>query len=605
MSKRSRDKGSIPNKNIADRNQKNSSPLFDSVIGKDILNKQQADLLEKDEKLREEIKAIVDGYHQKAKALDELKNEYESKILELRTEENILLENRNNLDDKQSILLKMENEHRKEESKLNEDKAEFEEEKAEFTNRLLQFRQEQAELEKKRISAKLGFEDEKANVLAEQKQALQALADKHQDRIVSLSEQIEKREMSIEAREQALVERESKLAEQNHEALVKLKIEWAIEQEKQKKALDAKLNEYYKDKQNLEDEKTNLDQQKNELVLKEDRIENRVRTEFRLKLQSLEQDNKYLKQHYDNALEEIKKLKTGLLEFADLRRELADNDVESIQIELEKLRNEKRSLKKELAERRDEGMEEENQRLETLVTKLEEELYELRREHEEAISELYANRLSSNEKRHLQQEKRILEAHNQALNISIEHLAKQLDELKGQDKNNLAFKALNKMDEVYRSAAINLQPVPDLRDFADIMQANIARQGFDYNIQDIRLFIAGLAMSKLHLLQGISGTGKTSLARTFARAINNVSEDEKEEAPEAYEKLILDSLNGDATNFAHWDEVAASWKFVDPIRQMWDKEKIHFPTYKSNTMGPKESFDLPMKDGKRWIWNPE
>ena len=87
--------------------------------------------------------------------------------------------------------------------------------------------------------------------------------------------------------------------------------------------------------------------------------------------------------------------------------------------------------------------------------------------------------------------------------------------------------------------------------------------------------------------------------------IHYLSEDEKEEAPEAYEKLILDSLNGDATNFAHWDEVAASWKFVDPIRQMWDKEKIHFPTYKSNTMGPKESFDLPMKDGKRWIWNPE
>ena len=40
-----------------------------------------------------------------------------------------------------------------------------------------------------------------------------------------------------------------------------------------------------------------------------------------------------------------------------------------------------------------------------------------------------------------------------------------------------------------------------------------------YSERDLRCFLGGLAMSRLHLLQGISGTGKTSLPIAFARAI--------------------------------------------------------------------------------------
>ncbi|MCY8689680.1 glucose-6-phosphate dehydrogenase, partial [Bacillus spizizenii] len=57
--------------------------------------------------------------------------------------------------------------------------------------------------------------------------------------------------------------------------------------------------------------------------------------------------------------------------------------------------------------------------------------------------------------------------------------------------------------------------------------------------------------------------------------------------PEAYEKLIHDCLLGDATNFAHWDEVALSWNFVDSISETWAANKILSPNYESGTMGPK------------------
>ncbi len=76
-------------------------------------------------------------------------------------------------------------------------------------------------------------------------------------------------------------------------------------------------------------------------------------------------------------------------------------------------------------------------------------------------------------------------------------------------------------------------------------------------------------------------------------------------SPEAYEKLILDCLKGDATNFTHWDEVATSWQIVDGIRDYWDNENPKLPTYPAGSMGPIESFELIEKDNRHWIWQPD
>lgn len=74
--------------------------------------------------------------------------------------------------------------------------------------------------------------------------------------------------------------------------------------------------------------------------------------------------------------------------------------------------------------------------------------------------------------------------------------------------------------------------------------------------------------------------------------------------PEAYEKLLLDVLNGDETHFAHWGEVAASWKYVDFIREAWNKDLENIPFYTACSMGPKEADDLLAKDNQKWLYNP-
>ena len=76
-------------------------------------------------------------------------------------------------------------------------------------------------------------------------------------------------------------------------------------------------------------------------------------------------------------------------------------------------------------------------------------------------------------------------------------------------------------------------------------------------------------------------------------------------SPEAYEKLFLDVLNGDGTNFSHWEEAARAWELIDVIRQAWDADQTDMPTYPARTMGPKAAFDLLAKDGKTWAWQPD
>lgn len=82
------------------------------------------------------------------------------------------------------------------------------------------------------------------------------------------------------------------------------------------------------------------------------------------------------------------------------------------------------------------------------------------------------------------------------------------------------------------------------------------------------------------------------------------SEETISDSPEAYEKLILDVILGDETHFAHWGEVSQSWKFVDTIKDAWDVSGDSIPFYPSDSMGPKEAFDLLERDNRYWIWNP-
>lgn len=83
------------------------------------------------------------------------------------------------------------------------------------------------------------------------------------------------------------------------------------------------------------------------------------------------------------------------------------------------------------------------------------------------------------------------------------------------------------------------------------------------------------------------------------------NEEEISRTPEAYEKLILDVLKGDSSHFAHYEEVAASWKYVDSIKKAWENSSDDLNFYEIGTDGPEEADQLLEKDGNHWIWHKE
>ncbi len=70
--------------------------------------------------------------------------------------------------------------------------------------------------------------------------------------------------------------------------------------------------------------------------------------------------------------------------------------------------------------------------------------------------------------------------------------------------------------------------------------------------------------------------------------------------PEAYERLLLDAMSGDATLFARRDEVEEAWKFVDAIRAEWEKSGDDLALYAAGTWGPTEADELIKRFGATW-----
>jgi glucose-6-phosphate 1-dehydrogenase len=71
------------------------------------------------------------------------------------------------------------------------------------------------------------------------------------------------------------------------------------------------------------------------------------------------------------------------------------------------------------------------------------------------------------------------------------------------------------------------------------------------------------------------------------------------QSPEAYERLILDAMRGDATLFTRNDEVEAQWRIIDPILEAWEKDDSPLPTYAAGSQGPEEANSI-LAPGHRW-----
>ena len=83
------------------------------------------------------------------------------------------------------------------------------------------------------------------------------------------------------------------------------------------------------------------------------------------------------------------------------------------------------------------------------------------------------------------------------------------------------------------------------------------------------------------------------LDMSFAKAFGAPS-------PEAYERLLMDAVRGNASLFMRRDEVEAAWRFVDPIRDAWAQSGEGPRPYNAGSWGPAASIALIERDGRTW-----
>jgi glucose-6-phosphate 1-dehydrogenase len=71
--------------------------------------------------------------------------------------------------------------------------------------------------------------------------------------------------------------------------------------------------------------------------------------------------------------------------------------------------------------------------------------------------------------------------------------------------------------------------------------------------------------------------------------------------PDAYERLLLDTLRGDTSLFTRSDGIETAWRLIDPIPQNWESATVPaLAIYEPGSWGPAESDRFLARDGHVW-----
>jgi glucose-6-phosphate 1-dehydrogenase len=74
------------------------------------------------------------------------------------------------------------------------------------------------------------------------------------------------------------------------------------------------------------------------------------------------------------------------------------------------------------------------------------------------------------------------------------------------------------------------------------------------------------------------------------------------EQPEAYETLLEDVIEGNATLFMRADQVEAAWEIIQPVLESWKtRSPVDFPNYAPGSWGPEDAEALIARDGHNWV----
>jgi len=345
------------------------------------------------------------------------------------------------------------------------------------------------------------------------------MLDKFETDKVGLLKKLELRKSELEKEIEELSRSKNSLSKED-KTLIEERLQELSQQENElaNQALDLKQEKIKIERKQKLAELTEEDTEKFKFSLRKE-----VRNEFLQQISSAENQIQLLKQQIQKYTEAESQLLTQISAFNNLQRQFGDSSADQIVNQLQHYKLRVAELTQELDGKP-------SQQIESLYKELKKQYESLEQEHNNVQAELqenkalrYKNQMSVIELEQIEKQKQAISKHNELLKGAVDNLSSEVDELINKQQSKTAFPALLELDRKLRSRATT-ENIPSLSTFAKELQQRIAwdekeNKELYYRIEDIHLFIAGLAMSRLHILQGISGTGKTSLAKAFARAV--------------------------------------------------------------------------------------
>ena len=356
------------------------------------------------------------------------------------------------------------------------------------------------ELEKRELDARSGFAAQNVAALSALKKEIAELESKKTEIQLGILQAEQTARDDESARASELMEREAEIAHK----------ERGLQQ--QQRRLDSEWKELERERAQIREDA--LREASQEIARLTDA---RLRAEARLE-----------KVYRDWTLTEQK-----LEQYREFSEALAGRSAREILDELAAQKRRVTQLENQIANSHDDQLQSENEALRKIRDEQKAQLDEVHVELADAKAQLHRLRLGVSDKENLEKEKRALEKNNQILSARLNDLGKTVDDLTQSQQSEKPFPQLAWMDSASTAdwikdrkaneLSLPEQDVPDLKKFSVELQHRIAQAEdgatLHFRLEDIQLLIAGLAMSQLHIFQGISGTGKTSLAKAFAKAV--------------------------------------------------------------------------------------
>jgi peptidoglycan hydrolase CwlO-like protein len=456
--------------------------------------------------------------------LEDLEDRYahlDEQLDALETERKRLKRDREYADKRMEQLRELQQRYRSLYQDLREEKKGLDEERRLLDKERDELRQRREELRE----AEQNLGEKRAEVAAERHRAHQEALEEFKDERSAVRERLNDIQEELNEETAKLEEVRNQIAKEKSWWQKKKREDFSEIRQKletRREELDEKELNFDEREAELEAREKSLEKRQKRLSSRRERlddlIEERAEEFAHSKVEQLQREKSLLKEDQQAITERLEEARKKVDNFRNRLQELGGQEISDLQDKIERLEEENDDLRRRLDSRPTESDRERLQNLESQREAWERKRRQLRRENEDLKNRISNKEVAASELERLRNEREALQAHVNALEKRLNDIQADVDEITG---GHGPFPKLSSLDQEDSTRPRDLETEIPLGDLIEYAQTQMAGRDTPlyYPLKILRLFVSGLAASRLIILEGVSGTGKSSLPEAFADAI--------------------------------------------------------------------------------------